>query len=69
MYYSDVSALVRWCGSTLKVRGPATLFLPVLSGLHVQAALPNLHRQGSVNFPRFTRNGTEIALSVPAGPH
>lgn len=35
MYYSDVSdsVVVRRCGATLKVRGPAMLFLPVLSEL------------------------------------
>lgn len=35
MYYSDVSdsVVVRWCGATLKVSGPAMLFLPVLSAL------------------------------------
>ena len=35
MYYSHVSdsVVVRRCGATLKVRGPAMLFLPVLSAL------------------------------------
>lgn len=74
MYYSDApsAVVVRQCGATLKVKGQAMLFLPVLSALSSCAACPVKSSSAGVSdlFPGLHgggggRGGRSLSLSLP----